>query len=340
MQASPSKARAEALESHSWSLVLTWLSTLCHPSPIPSFERDATTLQALQKLMTENITAEKLRDLLFLAQIEELVFHEDGRVQQDKPSSANEAESLLHLLASSLPASSKASLDSLSASAVLLGCFHSATSTLQTSILESLQSQILSLPRQTFTLATHLSCVDSLNSNIRQEISQLKGDLPGASSSNGQGRGGRLVPDSDAATSLSPPRTPIISTFPNDDDDDEGGISESYSSLHAQTLQDQLETKQLALKCAEYTDRIAGLERQASFRNASSDGRPTLADIAHKQTLIDQRRRQVETLETKILEFHGLPPDIASSRAEVQRAQGELDGLKRRRDEMFERLSS
>ncbi|KAK5240967.1 hypothetical protein LTR40_013483, partial [Exophiala xenobiotica] len=92
--------------------------------------------------------------------------------------------------------------------------------------------------------------------------------------------------------------------------------------------------------CAEYTDRIAGLERQASSRNASSDGRPTLADVAHKQTLIDQRRRQVETLETKILEFHGLPPDIAASRAEVQRAQGELDVLKRQRDEMFERLSS
>jgi hypothetical protein len=294
----------------------------------------------LQKLMTENITAEKWRDLLFLAQIEELVFHEEGRVEQDKLSSENEAESLLHLLASSLPASSKASLNSLSASAVLLGCFHSATGTLRTSILESLQSQILSLPRQTFTLATHLLCIDSLNSNIRREIRQLKRDLPGVATSNGQRRGPRLVADSDAATSLSPPRTPIISTFPNDDDDEEGGIRESYSSLHAQTLRHQLETKQLMLKCAEYTDRIAALERQASSRNASSDGRPTLADVAHKQTLFDQRRRQVEGLETKILEFHGLPPDIAASRAEVQRAQGELDGLKRRRDEMFERLSS
>ncbi|KIW50565.1 hypothetical protein PV05_09364 [Exophiala xenobiotica] len=336
MQASPSKARAEALESHSWSLVLTWLSTLCHPSPIPSFERDATTLKALQKLMTENIAAEKWRDLLFLAQIEGLAFHQQERLHHGT-SSENEAESLLHLLALSLPASSKPSLDSLSASAVLLGCFHSAT--LQTSILESLQSQILSLPGQTFALATHLSCIDSLNSNIREEISQFQRTLSGASSSIGQRRD-RLVTDSDA-TSLSPPRTPITSTFPTDDNDDDGevGIRESYSRLHAQTLRYQLETKQLMLKCAEYTDRIAALERQISSRNAGSD-RPTLADVASKQTLIDQKKRQVETLEMKILEFHGLPPDIDASRAEVQRAQVELDELKRRREELFERLSS
>jgi len=93
------------------------------------------------------------------------------------------------------------------------------------------------------------------------------------------------------------------------------------------------------LKCAEYTDRIAALERQISSRNAGSD-RPTLADVASKQTLIDQKKRQVETLEMKILEFHGLPPDIDASRAEVQRAQVELDELKRRREELFERLSS
>jgi len=170
-QASPSKARAEALEVHSWSLVMKWLSALYQPSPIPSFERNGTTLKALQSLMAENLAADKLRDLLFQAQLEELKVSQDCSSMPEE----NSPDSLLRLLNSSLPQPAESALKSLASSAVLLGC---TTSNTDESILDNLSTQILKMPHDTFELETQLSSINGLISDLQMEIVQLQTPAP------------------------------------------------------------------------------------------------------------------------------------------------------------------
>ncbi|KAI1608667.1 hypothetical protein EDD36DRAFT_468984 [Exophiala viscosa] len=311
-QASPSKARAEALEVHSWSMVLTWLSALYHPSPIPSFERNAATLKALQSLMTENVAADKLRDLLFQAQLEELKV---SQVSSSIPAD-DRPNSLLRLLNSSLAKPAESALESLASSAILLGC---PTSNTDKSMVDNLSTQILKMPHDIFELETQLSSINGLVSDLQTEMNQLQTPVVGHQDD--------YQPENDeSASDLEVlPSTPGFPTY----------TAINYSQLHAQTLQHQRETKQLLLKRSEYEDRVTALQRQAASRSIAG---PTFADLASKQGDIDAKERRVETLEKAIREFNGLPPDVDVSRAEVQRAQTELDTLKRIRDELFQSL--
>ncbi|KIW11042.1 hypothetical protein PV08_10341 [Exophiala spinifera] len=390
MQASPSKARAVALESHSWSLVLDWLSTLYQPSPIPAFERNAFTLQALQSLMGENIAAERLRSLVHEAQLEELTTNSGN---QDTTSAQNNNTdhhdnlrrisattddswtTLLYEVQSCLPPPSRAALDSISDAAVLAGCCSSSSSSLcpsaapsQNTVLQGLQSHITNLPVQTFRLETQLASIDGLISTLQGEIKRIQStrshkrsqsqSRPQRRNESAQSRSGG---GGGSLSSSSPPRTPTTVSkmiFPNDDadddddEDDDGQDNDGYhAALHAETVQHQRETKQLALKCAEYTDRIATLERHASPSSSSSTtpttatanvnaDQPTLSDVAEKQVLVAQKRKQLDHLKRRILAFHNLPPDLDASRAEVQRAQADLERLKNKRDDLFAQLAS
>ncbi|KIV82063.1 hypothetical protein PV11_04199 [Exophiala sideris] len=311
-QASPSKARAEAFEVHSWTLVLTWLSALYHPSPAPSFERNATTLKALQSLMAENVAADRLRDLLFRAQLEELNASQDcSSIPTD-----TSPDSLLYLLGSSLPHTANSALESLAGSAVLLGC---PTSNTNESILDNLSTQIPKIPRDIFELEMQLSSIKGLVSDLRTETVQLQ---PLVVSHPDDHQPDHDESASDLEVHPSTPHTSTSSTI-------------NYSHLHAQTLQHQRETKQLTLKCAEYESRITALERQAASRPVNG---PSLAGLATKQQAIDAKKKRVEALEKAIRVFNGLPPDVHASRAEVQRAQAELDIFTGTRDELFPSL--
>jgi len=92
------------------------------------------------------------------------------------------------------------------------------------------------------------------------------------------------------------------------------------------------------LKSSEYQSRIANLESQLSSTQASSSNLPGSASLLAKLRSLDEKKRRIEELEARFKAFHGLPPDIGASRREVQRAEGELGVLKRRRDELFERM--
>lgn len=313
LQASPSKARAEALEAHSWTMVLTWLSAAYHPSPVPSFERNGTTLKALQSLMTEGVAADKLRDLLFQAQLEEVKIVRDRLAVRTE----NRPDSLLDTLDSSLSESAKSALDSLASSVVLLGCPRSTTSK---SVLDNLQSRILNIPRETFALETQLSNINRLVADLQAETAKLQ--TPAVKPPEYES------PEHHESVSHLEvqPSTPLSSM---------SSSAVDYSYLHAQTLQHQRETKQLMLKCAEYQDRVATLERQAASQTTAV---PRVADLAAKQQAVDQKKTRVQTLEKSIGDFNGLPPDVDASRAEVQRAQTELDTLKRNRDKLFQSL--
>ncbi|KAL2431211.1 hypothetical protein ABEF95_004698 [Exophiala dermatitidis] len=333
MQASPSKARADALEAHSWLLVQSWLSDLYHPSPPPYIERNAATLKALQNLMAENIAADHVRALIAAAQKEEL--------ETDGPRPTSNGESLSHLLESSLPTPSKQALESLATSAVLLGCPLQSESD-PSRFIEALQSRILNLTRETFDLETQITSVDDLTSNLNRQISHIQQAIASFAR--------ETVLSSDNADLSAFPSQPESAAFPLNSalpillpakpTTTETAAADHYARLHEQTLQHQRETKQLGIKCAEYKDRIAALERQAAQETHGSKESDLVAALLAKKDSLRRKRAQVTVLESRIRAFHGLPPDLGASRAEVNRAQAALDALKRERDARFERLGA
>ncbi|EXJ60210.1 hypothetical protein A1O7_04362 [Cladophialophora yegresii CBS 114405] len=335
MEASPSKARAQAVESHSWSIVLSWLSNLCHPSPVPAFERNATTLKAFQSLMAENIAADRLQELLFDAKFEELAISERDRMQrasgQGQEATGDNASSLLSSLENSLSDAGKDSLKSLARSAGLLGCCppSSLSSPSQSaSIIDSLPARIVDLSRQTFRLEDHISSIETLISTLQTQTTTTLHRV-----STIRERAAQLSNPEDTAGSRpsTPPHASGIGI----------GIGSAtttadYSHLHAQTLQHQRETKQLQLKSAEYKARIAVLDSQLA--TVGERARQSTAALVAKQQVLDDKRAQITALERRFREFRGLPPDVDASRGEVNRLQAELEALKRRRDELFERI--
>ncbi|OAP65435.1 hypothetical protein AYL99_01407 [Fonsecaea erecta] len=339
MQASPSKARAQALASHSWSLVHTWLARLYHPCPVPAFERSATTLRALQGLMAENIAADRVRELLFEAKAEELATGEkeedDAAVTNDGGTKGHHhaaAHAILSLLEASLAPSAQTALDSLASSVVLLGGVSSSTNSKDTRVVSNLTSQIVTIPHQTFAQESQLVAIDTLTATLRRQITETQkalaefvGKTPSPTRSQ----------DDPSSPTTPPSLPPTSSTTPNTAA--ATAMTTDYSHLHNLTLQHQRETKQLTLKSAEYKSRIDALERQLSSSSRTATAEPALFATRQQESL-DTKKRQVEALESRIRQFHGLPPDVDTSRAEVRRAEGELDLLRRRRDALFEAL--
>ncbi|EXJ73685.1 uncharacterized protein A1O5_03447 [Cladophialophora psammophila CBS 110553] len=360
MQASPSKARAQAITSHSWSVVQAWLARLYHPSPVPAFERNASTLKALQSLMAENIAADRERELLFDAKAEELAAEEEAacllqqqqqqqqRLQRETGDDENSASSILSLLETSLASPAQAALDSLTGSVVLLGCLSpppppppppssSSSSSTTPGVLQILASQIVNIPRQTFAQESQFSSIETLTANLQSQITQTQQAL----ATFVERTSPSARPEDDTTPPSFPPTTPsstppplttmtaTTTTTPSTTD---------YSHLRGLTLQHQRETKQLTLKSAEYRSRIAALERQQQLASSAPEDEPSLTALAAKQSSLGRKKKQIEALESRIRHFYGLPPDIDASRAEVQRAQAELDRLRRRRDELFEAM--
>lgn len=117
-----------------------------------------------------------------------------------------------------------------------------------------------------------------------------------------------------------------------------GGIREhedetegNGTNLRQETLQYTTQTKHLALKLAEYQDRTEVLSREP--RPAVS-----LEVVKQRERELQVQRDAVRQLEERLKAYHGLPPDIEASRAEVKRAQSDLDALRRRREELFEEM--
>ncbi|EXJ88902.1 hypothetical protein A1O3_01966 [Capronia epimyces CBS 606.96] len=344
MQASPSKARAAALEAHSWSLVLSWLSDLYQPWPVPSVERNAATLKALQGLMAENVAADQVRALVSAAQREEVAAHSHDPDRTNSPlgttTQSTNAEARLRALKSSLPPASRPALDSLAGAAVLLGYPPPPPSTDSSSFARGLHFEILGLARQMCEYETQLSSIDALIADLDRQIAQVQHTIsafPRTTAANVLDPSSTLYtgPAVPSVSASSSPPSPAMTTTTTDEDS---------LTLHAQTLQHQRETKQLALKCAEYRDRIGALERRAAARTGTGSRGTTAAELAAKlaakQDAIRRKTAKIDLLEAKVRSFHGLPPDLHASRAEVHRAQAELDRLGRKRDALFERMGA
>lgn len=61
---SPSKARQQQAQAKDWVFVESWLSRKYYPKPVPTFERNEETLQALMTLVAFNERADEERELL------------------------------------------------------------------------------------------------------------------------------------------------------------------------------------------------------------------------------------------------------------------------------------
>ena len=61
---SPSKARQQQAQAKDWIFVDSWLSKRYHPKPVPSFERNEETLQALMTLVAFNERADEEQALV------------------------------------------------------------------------------------------------------------------------------------------------------------------------------------------------------------------------------------------------------------------------------------
>lgn len=60
---SPSKARQQQAQAKDWDYVTTWLRKKYFPKPIPNFERNEETLQALLNLAAFNERADEEQEL-------------------------------------------------------------------------------------------------------------------------------------------------------------------------------------------------------------------------------------------------------------------------------------
>ncbi|RVX75182.1 hypothetical protein B0A52_00534 [Exophiala mesophila] len=305
MQASPSKAKAHALETHSWSLVTSWLGETYHPQPVPPFERNAATLNALQILMTESLTANELRDLIFKSRSEQLIMAETRGTTGDKHPLHGKSD-LVAILDDSLSQSAQSALDSMSRSRVLLG--GKPSSCHSSRIIGALEGDMVALSRRIFDLEAQTQQVEDLISNLIDQLSHVEGMI---------NQHGIYTKEN----------SPGIGT------DD---FVLEHPPLHSQILQHQREIKQLSLKADEYRNRLAGLSNIQPLRSKSGD--VTVADVASEMGALDRKRKQMLQFQEIIASFHGLPPDVHSSRQEVKRVLGELNRLQTKRDELFAKL--
>jgi HAUS augmin-like complex subunit 1 len=101
--------------------------------------------------------------------------------------------------------------------------------------------------------------------------------------------------------------------------------------LQQQTAQLQRETKQFTTKMEQYSERVASLERFDVYS-------PSISEVKTQEQRVKKLQARVEVLNRQVAEYHDLPPDLEAARGEYQRAQGELQKLKRQREELFQKL--
>lgn len=102
--------------------------------------------------------------------------------------------------------------------------------------------------------------------------------------------------------------------------------------------------KTLKAKIRDVEDRVGGLQSGGAKgrrdKDRSTNGEVVLADrvaqMMETQERLERARLRVEKLEAKVDEFAGLPPDREAARREVAKLEVELDGLRRKRESLFE----
>lgn len=87
-------------------------------------------------------------------------------------------------------------------------------------------------------------------------------------------------------------------------------------------------TKTLAIKVAEYQDRIASLERVQSHG-------PNIDELVTEEENVIKMRQTVKSLQSRVRAFQDLPKSVTSARAKCKELENKLGQLTRQRDSML-----
>ena len=101
--------------------------------------------------------------------------------------------------------------------------------------------------------------------------------------------------------------------------------------IQASTAALNREIKVVGIKLGEYQERIKGLK-------GYDIGAVKIENVVQQEKKVGELQQVISMLEEKIMNMHGLPPDLEVSRKEVERALNELDEWRKRRDRAFEGL--
>ena len=310
---SPSKAAQHQQTTNAWNQITSFLSTLypaISPSTLKSIERNAATLNSLQALLDANSRADGRRRGLHEERVRQLRVYEECEVKRGPE------QKLLQELKASLPEMARTSLSEITEASVKLGYMPDVHDDVTT----VLSKRIIELTQHLFQLQSQLSDFTELRRKFEDERQTIELEMA------------KL-------------REPTVSI--DDDDDGDSPIADlsasraekpSLDALLSQTSNLATSTKHLSLKIREYQDRIAALT-QSVYTQTENKNEITIEDIQYKKQVVQQRREEMEKLEARLRDFHGLPPDVDTSREEVRRVRGELEEWRRRREAMFEDLS-
>lgn len=123
-----------------------------------------------------------------------------------------------------------------------------------------------------------------------------------------------------------------VETMKTDTENIKSRVDEAeQEDMQQRTAQLNRETKQFTTKMEQYNERVASLKR-------FEVSRPSISEVQKQEQRVKKGQARVKTSERQIAEFHGLPPDLEAARGEYQRAQGELQKLRRQRDEWFQQM--
>jgi len=104
-------------------------------------------------------------------------------------------------------------------------------------------------------------------------------------------------------------------------------------SLPRQTMEWNRNTKQLRAKLEEYESRLASLES-----GDGPAGREIIKEVVAQEQQVSGMSERVQTLESQLQAYKGLPKNKTAARKEVQKVEKELAELQKRRDTLFEGL--
>ncbi|ORY15871.1 hypothetical protein BCR34DRAFT_584804 [Clohesyomyces aquaticus] len=118
-------------------------------------------------------------------------------------------------------------------------------------------------------------------------------------------------------------------------------------SLQRQTNEQVRQTKHLKGRIRECEDKILALSSGSTSAQRGGKGSTVDVGIAsaesilqmlEQQKVVEELREKVERLEKEVSAFAGLPADREAARREVSRLEVDLDGVRRKRDGLFEGL--
>ncbi|KAI9834261.1 MAG: hypothetical protein M1819_003099 [Sarea resinae] len=160
---SPSLARQQLAQARDWAYIDTFLSTLYHPSPVPRFERNGSTLKILLALAAQNETAEEEATIL--------AAHSTSITRTLAENTAADPDAhIFSALTDALKPAAQAALTALASTSTALGTAPTADPCL-------LAQRLIDLTAQSADLAQQSTRLETLSVALQSQLEILQADL-------------------------------------------------------------------------------------------------------------------------------------------------------------------